>query len=58
MKINTLYSVGDSINLNGVYYKIVAVHVYESANVHTERYYLGNGLWFTLERQTDEVRHG
>ena len=55
MKINTLYSVGDSINLNGVYYKIVAVHVYESANVHTERYYLGNGLWFTLERQTDEV---
>lgn len=50
MTITTKYEIGDLINLDGQTYKILAVHLYESENKHTERYYLGNGVWVTLER--------
>lgn len=49
MTITTKYEIGDTIELDGQSYKIVSVHLYESEQKHTERYYLGNGLWVTLE---------
>lgn len=48
MEIQTRYNIGDIIVFEGVHYKIVSVHVYESLDTHTERYYLGNNVWFTL----------
>ena len=52
MTIKTTYEVGDVIVVDGGgEYKIKSSHVYESSNKHTERYYLGNGLWLTLVRE-------
>ena len=49
MTIHTKYSIGDFIHFRGKKYKIISVHLYESKNKHTERYYLGNQLWVTLK---------
>ena len=51
MTIKTTYEIGDTIVVYGGGYKIKSIHVYESSNKHTERYYLGNGLWLTLVRE-------
>ena len=51
MTISTLYNIGDTLLIDGVYRKIVSVHCYYSDNCQTERYYLGNGLWHTIKRK-------
>ena len=51
MTIETTYNIGDLIVAGGVEYKILAVHLYESKNKHTERYYLGNELWLTIRKE-------
>lgn len=51
MRIATKYNIGDIITVNGASHKIVAIHLYESTDKHTERYYLGNGLWITLDEE-------
>jgi hypothetical protein len=48
MTIKTYYSVGDYILVNGCRKKIIVIHLYESAEKHTERYYLGDAEWLTF----------
>jgi hypothetical protein len=49
MNISTKYDIGDKIEVEGVDYEIISVHLYESAEKHTERYYLGDEKWITLK---------
>ena len=50
MNISTKYNIGDRVVFQGKEYEILSMHIYESDKVHTERYYLGNSLWITIER--------
>lgn len=47
MTIRTKYEIGDEIEINGQKHKILAIHLYESDNTHTERYYIGNHTFIT-----------
>ena len=49
MTIQTRYNIGDKIEVEGGEYEIISVHLYESENKHTERYYLGDEKWVTLK---------
>ena len=51
MTINTKYNIGDKITVNGRISRILSVHLYESDNKHTERYYLGDGHWITVVKK-------
>lgn len=53
MSIATQYNIGDEFTVNGVSYMVVGIHVYVGIQGGvTERLYLGNGLWVTLEHGT------
>lgn len=52
MRITAKYNIGDTVTIDGASHKIIAIHLYESADKHTERYYLGDGLWITLNKGT------
>ena len=54
MTIKTKYDVGDVVVVEGVERKIISVHIYESDNKHTERYYFGNREWITIVRKGKE----
>lgn len=54
MTLKTLYDIGDTINVDGKKMKIVSVHLYESEEKHTERYYLGKQMWITFHRTKGE----
>lgn len=56
MTLKTQYNIGDTINLDGQPMKILSIHLYESESTHTERYYLGNQMWITLDRTKGEKR--
>lgn len=47
MLIETIRNIGDHLVINGKDHEIISIHLYESKDKHTERYYLGNGTWFT-----------
>jgi hypothetical protein len=49
MKLSTTYDIGDKIEFEGDWREIISVHLYESKYKHTERYYLGKGIWVTLK---------
>ena len=51
MTIETAYNIGDEIAIGGQIHKIVSIHLYESDNKHTERYYFGDGKWITVVRE-------
>ena len=53
MTITTKYNIGDVIELGGVKHAIVSVHLYESKDKHTERYYLGNKKWITIGKDKE-----
>ena len=53
MTIRTKYDIGDVIEIGGGKHSIVSVHLYESDNSHTERYYLGNAKWLTLGKEDE-----
>lgn len=50
MKIDTSYNIGDTLVVDGKKYTIVSMHVYQSKECHTERYYLGSGTWITINK--------
>lgn len=50
MTIHTKYNIGDTIEYEGEKHKVASIHLYESKNKHTERYYLGNHNWVTIEK--------
>lgn len=51
MNIKTKHDIGDEIEINGQKYKILAIHLYESDNTHTERYYIGNQTFITYREE-------
>lgn len=57
MTIRTKYNFGDEVNFSGgEKLKVISVHIYESRNKHTERYYFGNGIWKTIVKEAKEER--
>lgn len=56
MTILTKYNIGDKITVSNETYTILSVHLYESENKHTERYYLGNEKWITICQETKDTR--
>ena len=50
MEIETLYKIGDKIDVAGEKKTIIGCHIYVSDAVQTERYYLGKGVWLTIDR--------
>lgn len=53
MTISTKYNIGDIITIAGVEYEIMSMHIYESEETHSERYYLGRHRWFTIESEVE-----
>ena len=56
MTIHTKHEIGDKISVSGKTYSVVSIHLYESKNKHTERYYLGNEKWITICQETKDTR--
>ena len=50
MIIETKYNIEDTILLKDKTHTIKSMHIYESENKHTERYYIGNHMWITIVR--------
>ena len=48
--MQTKYSIGDKVTLDGVTYSVVSIHLYIAKDFVTERYYLGSGIWITLDK--------
>lgn len=51
MIIKTKHEIGDEIEINGQKYNILAIHLYESENTHSERYYVGNQTFITYQEE-------
>jgi hypothetical protein len=49
---HTLYDIGDTIVVDGIAETVVSAHLYINTDgTITERYFLGRGKWFTVNRE-------
>ena len=56
MSIITRYNIGDTIEVEGQTYKIIAIHLYQGETTHTERYYLGDEKWVTIKGEKGQKK--
>jgi hypothetical protein len=56
MTISTLYNIGDKLAIDGEERTIEGVHIFVSNNVQTERYYLGDRCWVTIQVKKDGAK--